>query len=103
MYPDAAVRGRKAGGAVGAFRSYRLLLIRRRLLGDNVPSPSPSSIIKSPSVSSCNVVARTVPAVELAGVDMVFVVAMGNCRELLENDEFTEEECGGETPVATDE
>lgn len=101
MYPDAAVRGRKAGGAVGAFRSYRLLLIRRRLLGDNVPSPS--SIIKSPSVSSCNVVAGTVPAVELAGVDMVFVVVIGNCRELLENEEFTEEECGGETPVATDE
>lgn len=68
--------------------------------------PSSSSIIKSPSVSSCNVVAGTVPAAELAGVGMVFVVVVvviGSCRELLENDEFTEEVCGGETPVATDE
>lgn len=102
MYPDAIARGRKAGGAVGALRSYGLLLIRRRLLGDSVPSSS--SIIKSPSVSSCNVVAGTVPAAELAGVGMVFVVVViGSCRELLENDEFTEEVCGGETPVATDE
>lgn len=96
MYPDAVLRCRKAGGAVGALRSYGLLLIRRRLLGDSVPSLS--SIIRSPSVSSCNVVA------ELAGVGMVFeLVDIGGCRELLENGEFTEEVCGGETPVATDE
>lgn len=103
MYPDAVLRCRKAGGAVGAFRSYGPLLIRRRLLGDSVPSSS-SSIIRSPSVSSCNVVAGTVPAAELAGVGMVFVlIVIGSCRELLENDEFTEEVCGGETPVTTDE
>lgn len=103
MYPDAAPRCRKAGGTVGALRSYGLLLIRRRLLGDS--ELSSSSIIKSPSVSSCDVVAGTVPAAELAGVGMVFVVVViGGCRELLENDdEFNEEVCGGETPVATDE
>lgn len=101
MYPDAVLRCLKAGGAVGALRSYGLLLIRRRLLGDSVPSSS--SIIRSPSVSSCNVVAGAVPA-ELAGVGMVFVfVVIGGCRELLENDEFTEEVCGGDTPVTTDE
>lgn len=102
MYPDAVFRCRRAGGAVGALRSYELPLVRRLLFGDSMLSSS--SIIKSPSVSSCDVVAGTVPAAELAGVGMVFVVVViGSCRELLENDEVNGEVCGGETPVATDE
>lgn len=66
--------------------------------------PSSSSIIKSPSVSSCNVVAGVgMVFVVVEEVVVVVVVVIGSCRELLENDEFTEEVCGGETPVATDE
>lgn len=102
MYPDAVLECRRAGAAVGGFRSYELLLIRRLLFGDGTLLSS-SSIIKSPSVSSCDVVAGTVPAAELAGVGMVFVVVIGSCRELLGNDEVNGEMCGGETPVATDE